>query len=369
MTETNPTGGNPVVGARPTNTKATYGRLQLASLHQELMRQERTSFDYLADADRVVADIDGDDRLVIELPDVGDFPVTEHGRKQIARKLGIPLPYYKRMEQSGKFDLLAENLNAWFPERGRSLFRTLDGSIRAMLSDRYKPMDNGPVLAAALDTLKGSGVEIKECYLTEERMHVKATVPHLRQDIVDGDTVIPGIVISNSEVGKGSLRVEPFLYRLVCSNGMIGQRALTRVHLGSELDALDGLLSEATLAKYQEATIAIVEDTIKGVFDPVELDKWMTDLREGTRRQLEKPTEAVDWTAKRFSLGKTLTESVLDEFVKGGDSTQWGLANAITAVARQVDNPDDQVDLERIGGEVAVLDLGKLGVRLATVPA
>ena len=40
-------------------------------------------------------------------------------------------------------------------------------------------------------------------------------------EVKQGDTVQAGIIISNSEVGLGSLSLRTFLYRLVCLNGMI----------------------------------------------------------------------------------------------------------------------------------------------------
>ena len=40
-------------------------------------------------------------------------------------------------------------------------------------------------------------------------------------DVVPGDTVQGGVIISNSEVGLGAVSVQPLLYRLVCTNGMV----------------------------------------------------------------------------------------------------------------------------------------------------
>lgn len=361
-------------------------RLNLEQLNVELLRRERASVDFMADTSRVQAvhgelvqttgthlvELDtsgpGEANAVgLRLPDdVGVFPLTAHGRIQVSQKLGIPKVYVDRMVAEGRWDLLERNFAEWLPDKERALFRVQDGQIRAMLSSRYRPMDNRPVLLAALHFLQGKGVEIRECHLTEERMYVKAHVPHLRQDIVKGDEVIPGLVISNSEVGSGSLRVEPFLYRVVCRNGMIGQDALTRVHLGGDLKGIEGLLQEDTIQAHQEATTKIVRDVIEGVFTPAKLDAWITEIRTGTRVEVAKPTEAVTWAVKNFGIPKALEASILDEFIRGdAGPTQWGLANAVTAVARDQENAHTQVDLERTGGEIATIDLSKTRVELA----
>src|ERR1043166_4992015 len=45
-------------------------------------------------------------------------------------------------------------------------------------------------------------------------------------------TARAGVVVSNSEVGQGSLRVEALDFRLVCLNGMIREAAVRKAHLG-----------------------------------------------------------------------------------------------------------------------------------------
>lgn len=357
-------------------------RMNLEQLNTELLRRERTTVDYLVDSHRVTAEAGSVDPgehgipravitgpnpspdmmtdVVLRLPDVEDpLPLTPHGIVQVSQKLGVPKIYVDRLVEKNKHALLATNFNAWLGDRERDLYRIQDGRIRAMLSTRYRPMDNRPVLLAALTFLQGKGVDITDCYLTEERMYVKAHVPHLRQEIVKGDKVIPGIIISNSEVGSGSLRVEPYLYRLVCSNGMIGKDALTRVHVGGELGDIEGLLKADTIAAQAEATTLIVRDVIDGVFSPDRLAAWIEELRVGTKVKIERPTEAIGWAMKRFNIPKSLEDSVLDQFIKGTDSSQWGLANAVTAVARTREDVTSQVELERIGGEIAVIDLSK----------
>ncbi len=55
----------------------------------------------------------------------------------------------------------------------------------------------------------------------------------MKAEVEVGDVVIAGFVISNSEVGLGSLRVEPLVFRFVCKNGMICKDyAQKRYHVG-----------------------------------------------------------------------------------------------------------------------------------------
>jgi hypothetical protein len=101
------------------------------------------------------------------------------------------------------------------------MLRTLDGSMRAFLSDRYRRLDNYDLASAVLPVLKemGEGLKIVSTELTESKMYIKVINERLELEVKQGDVVQAGMVISNSEVGMGSLKVEPLIYRLICTNG------------------------------------------------------------------------------------------------------------------------------------------------------
>ena len=68
---------------------------------------------------------------------------------------------------------------------------------------------------------KMEGMHFESCQLTESRMYIKVVNTRLQAEVVPGDIVQSGIIISNSEVGLGSVNIQPLVYRLVCSNGMV----------------------------------------------------------------------------------------------------------------------------------------------------
>jgi hypothetical protein len=62
--------------------------------------------------------------------------------------------YLRRMQAEAP-KLLASNVNHWFKETPeRRMVRTLDGNIRAFLSDRYMRVDNTDVAEAVLPVLQ-----------------------------------------------------------------------------------------------------------------------------------------------------------------------------------------------------------------------
>src|SRR5262249_27465522 len=58
----------------------------------------------------------------------------------------------------------------------------------------------------------------------------------------------------------------------------------------------------------------------------------------------------------RFPAGQSarLLSQIMEQFFKDADRSQFGLANAITAVARDTPDPDLRWDLEELGGGIAV---------------
>jgi hypothetical protein len=101
------------------------------------------------------------------------------------------------------------------------MLRTLDGKVRAVLSERYRRLDNFDLAEQRAAHPAGQLPEVRfeSVELTETRMYLKCVTPRLKYEMAPGDVVQAGVVISNSEVGQGTLSVQPLLFRLVCRNG------------------------------------------------------------------------------------------------------------------------------------------------------
>jgi hypothetical protein len=56
-----------------------------------------------------------------------------------------------------------------------------------------------------------------------------------------------------------------------------------------------------------------------------------------------------------IGLTEATKEMLLKNFLEDKDYTQWGLTNALTATARQLPAPEDQVDLETKASDIALM--------------
>ncbi len=117
---------------------------------------------------------------------------------------------------------------------------------------------------------------MESCEVTDERMYIKVVNPRLETEVVPGDVVQSGILITNSEVGMGSMAIQPLVYRLVCTNGMVVNDAATRrYHIGRGNEAAEDytLYSNDTLAADDKTLMLKVRDTVKAVVDQTRFEK------------------------------------------------------------------------------------------------
>jgi len=330
----------------------------LTGLAEQLEHQLESKRDYIARPDALTMT---EGLSLSGLPE-GEVGITDLAHSQIAEFTGIPGPYYKRMKVSWPV-LLSMNVNTWMKEQGdkRRLIRTLDGSARAMLSDKYRPIDNYELADAVLPSISEAGAKLESCDLTERKMYLKAVFPKIEGEIKRGDPVQLGLVVSNSEVGCGSVSIQPLIYRLVCLNGMIApDYSLRKYHAGRlnrEEDITAALFSSETLAADNHAFFLKVRDLVKGVLQQEVFDRILNGLRETTERKIERdPVQSIDFMAASFGLSKEERGGVLRHLVEGGDLSQWGVINAVTRTAQDVDSYDRATELETLGGKIAVLN-------------
>ncbi len=325
--------------------------MEIGTLIKELERQKETSLDMIVDSRSLKAAPDGDHVVELEIPDQGKYPLTPWAHLQMAEKLEIPKRYYDRMITAGKAELLADNINAWLGERDRRLIRVLDRQIRAVLSDRYRIMDNYDLLYLSMKEFrKKETVEIYKAEVTETMLYLKAIDRTLTAEITRGDIIYGGLIIRNSEVGASAFRVETFILRKICSNGLIGEHSLKKVHLGKqtmEIGEIDW--SDETRELEDKALWAKARDIIRLTFDSSIFSSWVKKMRESTEIAIEKPTKAVNNIARLASLNEEQRDDLLAYF---SEHTKYGLVNAVTSLARETKNADEQIRLEGFGGKL-----------------
>lgn len=326
----------------------------LSELATTLQSNERAKRDFVMPATQIAMLESGS----IFTPSFDPMPATDHGHRQIAAHLEIPQAYYDRMRADAPA-LLATNVNRWMSQRPadeRRMVRTLNGNMRALLSDRYQRIDNYEVADVALGLLnKQDGLRIVSSAVTDSRLYIKAVssavalaVPGSRRV---GDIVEAGVMVSNSEDGRGSLSIKPFAMFLVCTNGMVRDSSMRAAHVGRRIDlSLEGMLSEQTKRLEDAAVLSKVRDVIAAAFDAAAFERFIAGLGESTQQQITGDVPgAIEMLAPAFGLGSEERSGILSHLIRGGDLSRYGLANAITRTAEDIESYDRATELESIG--------------------
>lgn len=302
--------------------------------------------------------------LALVVGDKGRFKVNAHATNQIAGRLQIPKKYWDLMAEKQP-DLLAHNVNAWFKANNDgALVRTLDGQNDAYLTPRYRTIDHAPVMRTLLPTLQEVGVEVRSCQITQSRLYVQVSSPQLTDEVAVGDVVQMGIVVSNSEVGQGSYRIDQMLYRLRCKNGLIVGEVARKNHVGRSIVGDDEeareVYSDQTLALDDAALLSKVRDTVRAFLSPMALKAVIDSAKKATKVKIADllgAAQAVDEIVElneveRGIFRKNLVNGTYDE---GAEANGWRVVNALTAVAHDTHDYDRAVELERAGGKLLAL--------------
>lgn len=341
----------------------------LHNLVQELERQLLTKRDFKSPAGRVSM-IEGRE---LNVDGIGTFGINDTAHEQMGEYLEIPKKYYDRMRADAP-GLLATNVNSWLSKRRSEtrMIRTLDGNVRAILSDRYRPLDNYDLVQAVLPIItNGHGdFVVHSCEVTDRRLYLqvvhkelRAVITHQDHKWVDvKDELQAGLVISNSEIGDGSLRIEPMIYRSVCTNAAIVGEAIRKYHVGrggqGDLDNAVAFYRDETRKADDAAFWMKVQDAVRGAFDEARFKALVKKLEQTTGDEVKADADlpaVIEVVASRYGMSELEQKLVSSHFLRTGDFTRYGVLNAITRTAQDVESYDRAIELERFGGGIMEL--------------
>ena len=330
----------------------------LTELATEIQRQAELKKDFVAPTTALQLRSNGHSELSIEGM-TESFTVTPLAHSQIATHTGIPQKYYDRLQQNHPA-LLDTNVNTLFKETtNRRMVRTMEGQARAFLSDRYRRLDNFDMATAVLPQIIDMNLRVESCDITDKKLYLKVVSPRLEMEVKVGDPVQAGLVISNSEVGLGAVKVEPLIFRLVCTNGMIiADYAQRTNHVGRAADSEESyeLYRDETLEADDKAFWKKVCDTVRGALSEEGFAKIVNRLREATEQKITAhPVKAVEQLANRFRLNQGEQTNVLQHLIEGASLSAYGLMNAVTRTAQDAASYDRATEMEAMGGAILQL--------------
>jgi hypothetical protein len=306
---------------------------------------------------------------------------TRRAHESMMYRMDIPRAYYERMGTVAA-DLLAHNINYWTERADKNfLVRTIDDKVRAIMSDRFRILDSTELFFTTFTEAKSMGAKIVQADLTEDNFYMKVLQPdwaerldglktnikqrrerriengHKMYSVLEhldeegGQFLIPGVSIKNSDTGNGSLSADLFIFDTSCMNGMVGSRAVHKVHLGKQLEV--GFLSQETRDLTDQTVWSEIRDMLRAVLgDRESFLVLVKQLQEASEEVLAEPSEAVDLVVKNFGFDEVERDNIMNELLAAGSNTVYGLLTAVTAVGRDKTNYDDGRRFEEAGGDI-----------------
>ncbi len=332
----------------------------------DVQRQNRMKRDFIGHAQHFHMQDDGETMIMDNGMDSMPFHMTDLFHKQIGSAMGIPAKYYDEMAEKKPF-LLAENVNTWLADKDqnymvRSYDRGENGMLaRAFLSDRYRRLDNLDVAEATLPLFAGrEGFEIVSAAVTERKFYLKVVNHKLEMDVVPGDIVQAGVVISNSEVGLGSVSVQPLLYRLVCTNGMtVNDYREHRTHVGRTARAMEDsfhIYSDEAMIAEDKAFLLKLRDVTMAAIEETRFAMVVGKLRESVGVPITgRVQDVVELTGKTFGINQDEQDNILKYLIEGGDLSKYGLSNAVTRASQDIESYDRATEFENLGWTIATM--------------
>jgi hypothetical protein len=158
--------------------------------------------------------------------------LSRHALSQLRARLElpgggtVPAGYLARCPSP----LAADHLNHWLShlnqEGQRVLVRTRKDrdcrlpTVRAVLSQRYAPVEHAPLLVTLRDLASQYNLSVQAWSLDDEQLILRLLV-HADDAASLDDPLRLGLQVSNSEVGLGTISISAFITRLVCTNGLV----------------------------------------------------------------------------------------------------------------------------------------------------
>jgi hypothetical protein len=343
----------------------------LVSLAQELERQLHSKKDLVVPSALMRHDTDdtGQTRLVVE-EDRRPGALRRHavGAPPTGGQAEDSVCVLRTHAQRSQPVLLDRNVNTWLQsDDDRRMLRTLDGNVRAVLSDRYRRLDNYDLAESVLPILQRlPEVRFESVELTETRMYLKVVTPRLKHEMSPGDIVQAGVVVSNSEVGHGTLSVQPLMYRL-----RVPQRA-DRARLLAAQDPHRRAASATTRTPSRcsrttpcsaddKAFFLKVRDVVEAAVSEATFLQAAQKLQKTLRIPLiGDPVKTVEVLATATRSTTQERSGVLRHLIAEGDLSGYGLVNAVTHYSQEVEDYDRATEFEVLGGKLIELPAGRV---------
>jgi len=237
-------------------------------------------------------------------------------------------------------------------------------SARAIVSDRYRPIDDDVVFGSALPLIDAQRFQGIGGNKTELRTVAKFIEREASVKIQSGNRTREfhlGFILHNSEVGCGTASFSMFMSDSWCTNGCIfSKEVLANIsyrHIGSQIDIRHGLIPNGGVEQAELMSIKrMIGEATMSAMSLKGQEKIQAALQASANNKIQRE-DIPEFIADLGKAVKLTTKEVeeIPLYMQNDERTQLGMQAAITALAQ--DKPYEQrLRLETIGGNVLMMN-------------
>lgn len=360
------------------NKEGSLTRLMKQVQENAALKQDFTAPTKDLQLETQITDGDNANKSQVILEATGGEPtkiltVNEVALQQISSKSEIDIRTVRRLRDHYPAELDSIINAIWQREPKGIMLRTFvdkddsdKGVLRAFTSSSYKVFDNEDVLTNTLPQLVDSPADwqVVNGTLTDQRMYLRLKSLNQVAEPAVGDAMANGLLISNSEVGLGSVNVQQLIYTLICKNGMTTANKSRSTHVTSSrgTDSWSILTDEAKSADNQALSLKL-RDLVGHFANRESFDQVIDQMRLAHSEKVTGSLpSAVDTLCGILKLPKSDNPKVLaglmatlqqSGYNQGQAASRATFVNAVTAVGNQATTlEDNREDWSRLGGKV-----------------
>lgn len=283
----------------------------------------------------------------------GELEVGDEAFKHLAKAFKLNRPHLELLRDEGLMDNIADQFNHFFKSSGignKKKFRLDENRIKGIVSPNYSSFDDYDLLSA-MGELRETIPELQlgEFYRDDKRSHARFILEDTDRIVgfdseEDGnpDIIQVGFDIQNSEIGYGKLRMNPMLYRLVCSNGLRRAEAngdvMSRSHSGFSKFDLDRNIRDSVELSINEST-----NTIASI-------QKSKDIR------IDDPHKEIEIIGKKERINRKEVSRIQETFDIEPQDNLFGVMNSFTRYGRILEDEDNdnerRILFENVAGKI-----------------
>lgn len=183
------------------------------------------------------------------------------------------------------------------------------------------------------------------------RLYLRSVLP-LALEVKPSDRIQGGVALIATDA---EIRVHPYVFRQVCSNGAIMPRAIrTR--------RIDRLAQDAP-AETVAAVRIDLREAVRACSAREAFDASTEQMRSAAETQADMAMMMMSILTRLETSHQDQLQAILMNFFSAQDRSVFGMVNAVTSVARDARDPAVRWRLEELGGGIAARALAPLPTR------